>query len=159
MGGIWIAPEPLSLSLPHLHVWLMLQKRCPFLWDPPQPLTQEPAFQFTTDQPSLRPHGTPLLPRLPPFRPAALHLPEPTAFPASQASPRHSRQYHSRMALAIFSVIRMQSPWNHSLQLSHPLHVMNRARGRDGRGTLHQGVPMPAWHQPARFSLARSLTS
>ena len=30
--------------------------------------------------------------------------------PAACPSPRHSRQYHSRMALAIFSVIRMQSP-------------------------------------------------
>lgn len=48
----------------------------------------------------------------------------PSASPAhAQASPRHSRQYHSRMALAIFSVILMQSPWNHSLQLSQPLNV------------------------------------
>lgn len=52
---------------------------------------------------------------------APLHLSEPNSH--AQASPRHSRQYHSRMALAIFSVIRMQSPWNHSLQLSHPLHM------------------------------------
>lgn len=104
-----MVPEPLSLFLPHLLVQLMLWESCPFLWDLPQLLTLELAFQFTTDQRSLWPHRTPLSPRILPLQ--RLHLLEPTSFTAhAQASPRHSRQYHSRMALAIFSVMRMQSP-------------------------------------------------
>jgi len=36
-------------------------------------------------------------------------------------SPLHLVQYHSRIAFAFFSVMLMQWPWNHSLQLSQPL--------------------------------------
>jgi len=35
--------------------------------------------------------------------------------------PRHWWQYHSLIALAIFSVTFIQWPWNHSLHLSQPL--------------------------------------
>lgn len=35
---------------------------------------------------------------------------------------RHFSQYHTLMDFAIFSDILMQSPWNHSLQLSQPLY-------------------------------------
>lgn len=62
-----MVPEPLSLFLPHLLVQLMLWESCPFLWDLPQLLTLELAFQFTTDQRSLWPHRTPLSPRIPPI--------------------------------------------------------------------------------------------
>lgn len=39
------------------------------------------------------------------------------------SSPLHLMQYHSRIAFADFSVMLMQWPWNHSLQLSQPLSV------------------------------------
>lgn len=39
------------------------------------------------------------------------------------SSPLHLMQYHSRMAFAFFSVMLIQWPWNHSLQLSQPLSV------------------------------------
>lgn len=41
------------------------------------------------------------------------------------SSPLHLMQYHSRIAFAIFSVMLMQWPWNHSLQLSQPLSAEN----------------------------------
>lgn len=34
-------------------------------------------------------------------------------------------QYHSRIAFAVFSLMLMQPPWNHSLQLSQPLGEEN----------------------------------
>lgn len=97
-GGTWRGPGTLSSSSgpPTGSVSLHQGRAAPSITAHRAPTRSHSAHS----RPSTAPHDPPS------HEGSSSSLEAPAACP----SPRHSRQYHSRMALAIFSVIRMQSP-------------------------------------------------